>query len=36
VNDPLRLDGKAALVTSPAARYIHGTIPPVDGGWLAR
>jgi 2-deoxy-D-gluconate 3-dehydrogenase len=28
--------GAAVFLTSPAARYIHGTILPVDGGWLAR
>lgn len=24
------------FLTSPAARYIHGAVIPVDGGWLAR
>lgn len=26
----------AVFLASPAARYIHGTVLPVDGGWLAR
>lgn len=25
-----------AFLTTPAARYIHGAVIPVDGGWLAR
>ena len=28
--------GAAVFLASSAARYIHGTILPVDGGWLAR
>jgi 2-deoxy-D-gluconate 3-dehydrogenase len=28
--------GAAAFLASPAAKYVHGTILPVDGGWLAR
>jgi 2-deoxy-D-gluconate 3-dehydrogenase len=28
--------GAAVFLASPAARYVHGTILPVDGGWLAR
>lgn len=30
------IGGTAAFLCSPAARYIHGTVIPVDGGWLAR
>jgi 2-deoxy-D-gluconate 3-dehydrogenase len=28
--------GAAVFLVSPAARYVHGTVLPVDGGWLAR
>ena len=28
--------GAAVFLASPAAKYIHGTVLPVDGGWLAR
>ena len=28
--------GAAAFLCTPAADYVHGTILPVDGGWLAR
>jgi 2-dehydro-3-deoxy-D-gluconate 5-dehydrogenase len=28
--------GAAVFLASPASDYIHGTILPVDGGWLAR
>jgi 2-deoxy-D-gluconate 3-dehydrogenase len=30
------IGGTAVFLASPAARYIHGTVIPVDGGWLAR
>ena len=28
--------GAVVFLASPAARYVHGTVLPVDGGWLAR
>ena len=28
--------GAAVFLASPAANYVHGTMLPVDGGWLAR
>ena len=28
--------GAAVFLASPAARYVHGVVLPVDGGWLAR
>ncbi|MCB1337594.1 MAG: 2-dehydro-3-deoxy-D-gluconate 5-dehydrogenase KduD [Maritimibacter sp.] len=34
--DPDDIAGTAAFLCSPAARYIHGAIINVDGGWLAR
>jgi 2-deoxy-D-gluconate 3-dehydrogenase len=34
--EPEDIAGAAVFLASPAARYIHGTILPVDGGWLAR
>ncbi|HRE20950.1 MAG TPA: 2-dehydro-3-deoxy-D-gluconate 5-dehydrogenase KduD [Rhabdaerophilum sp.] len=34
--DPTDLAGAAVFLASDAARYIHGTVLPVDGGWLAR
>jgi 2-deoxy-D-gluconate 3-dehydrogenase len=33
---PQDIAGAAVFLASPAAAYIHGTILPVDGGWLAR
>lgn len=34
--DPSDIAGAAVFLASPAARYVHGTVIPVDGGWLAR
>ncbi|MCB8839322.1 2-dehydro-3-deoxy-D-gluconate 5-dehydrogenase KduD [Aurantimonas sp. VKM B-3413] len=34
--DPSDIGGAAVFLASDAARYIHGAILPVDGGWLAR
>lgn len=34
--DPEDIGGTAAFLCSPAARYIHGAVINVDGGWLAR
>ena len=34
--EPEDIAGAAVFLASPAAKYIHGTILPVDGGWLAR
>lgn len=34
--DPTDLQGAAVFLASDAARYLHGVILPVDGGWLAR
>lgn len=34
--DPKDLKGAAVFLASEAASYVHGTILPVDGGWLAR
>jgi 2-deoxy-D-gluconate 3-dehydrogenase len=34
--EPEDIAGAAVFLASPAARYIHGAILPVDGGWLAR
>jgi 2-deoxy-D-gluconate 3-dehydrogenase len=28
--------GASIFLASPAAKYIHGTVLPVNGGWLAR
>ena len=33
---PKELGGAAVFLASDAANYVHGTILPVDGGWLAR
>ena len=34
--DPSDLGGAAVFLSSRAADYVHGTVLPVDGGWLAR
>jgi 2-dehydro-3-deoxy-D-gluconate 5-dehydrogenase len=34
--DPADIGGAAVFLASDAARYVHGAILPVDGGWLAR
>jgi 2-deoxy-D-gluconate 3-dehydrogenase len=33
---PEDLGGAAVFLASRAADYMHGTVVPVDGGWLAR
>lgn len=33
---PDDLAGATVFLASDAARYVHGTVIPVDGGWLAR
>jgi 2-deoxy-D-gluconate 3-dehydrogenase len=33
---PADLGGATVFLASPAADYVHGTILPVDGGWLSR
>lgn len=34
--EPDDLGGAAVFLASSASRYVHGTLIPVDGGWLAR
>ncbi len=34
--EPADIAGAAVFLASPAARYIHGAVLPVDGGWMAR
>jgi 2-deoxy-D-gluconate 3-dehydrogenase len=34
--EPQDIAGTAVFLASPAARYLHGAIINVDGGWLAR
>jgi 2-deoxy-D-gluconate 3-dehydrogenase len=34
--DPSDLGGAAVFLSSRAADYVHGTVLPIDGGWLAR
>jgi 2-deoxy-D-gluconate 3-dehydrogenase len=34
--DPEDIAGTVVFLASPAARYVHGAIINVDGGWLAR
>ncbi|MGH6763954.1 MAG: 2-dehydro-3-deoxy-D-gluconate 5-dehydrogenase KduD [Phyllobacterium sp.] len=34
--NPSDLGGAAVFLASEAAKYVHGTVLPVDGGWLAR
>jgi 2-dehydro-3-deoxy-D-gluconate 5-dehydrogenase len=33
---PAELGGAAVFLASKASDYVHGTVLPVDGGWLAR
>jgi 2-deoxy-D-gluconate 3-dehydrogenase len=33
---PSELGGAAVFLASSASDYVHGTVLPVDGGWLAR
>jgi 2-deoxy-D-gluconate 3-dehydrogenase len=33
---PAELGGAAVFLASSASDYVHGTVLPVDGGWLAR
>jgi 2-deoxy-D-gluconate 3-dehydrogenase len=34
--NPADLGGAAVFLASHASDYVHGTLIPVDGGWLAR
>jgi 2-deoxy-D-gluconate 3-dehydrogenase len=34
--EPADIAGAAVSPASPAAKYVHGTVLPVDGDWLAR
>jgi 2-dehydro-3-deoxy-D-gluconate 5-dehydrogenase len=34
--EPEDISGAIVFLSSPAADYVHGTILPVDGGWLGR
>ncbi|GIF05042.1 SDR family oxidoreductase [Actinoplanes siamensis] len=34
--EPADLGGVTVFLASDAARYVHGAVIPVDGGWLAR
>ncbi|MDJ0656713.1 MAG: 2-dehydro-3-deoxy-D-gluconate 5-dehydrogenase KduD [Xanthomonadales bacterium] len=34
--DPKDLGGAAVFLASAASDYVHGTLLPVDGGWMAR
>jgi 2-dehydro-3-deoxy-D-gluconate 5-dehydrogenase len=34
--EPEDIAGAIVFLSSPAAGYVHGTVLPVDGGWLAR
>jgi 2-dehydro-3-deoxy-D-gluconate 5-dehydrogenase len=33
--DPADIAGVAVFLASPASDYVHGTVFPVDGGWMA-